>query len=87
MIEILNRMYLNEELQRLHEAGFVTQRALTHRIVYVNYLEFKERKMSTVDSVERLSKIYSVTERTVYKIIKTFKDDENRSADSNKGGS
>ncbi len=87
MIEILNRMYKSSELQRLFAAGFISQKALTYRIAYVNYLELKERKMSTKDSVERVAKIYGVTERTVYKIIKTFKDDEDRSTDSNKGRS
>lgn len=85
MIDILNKMYSDGSLRKLYEAGFVTQRALTYRIVYINYLELKEKNVKTDAAATKLSTTYSITKRTVYKIIKTFKNDKDRNTDTNKG--
>ena len=86
MIEILNRLYSDKTMQKLYEAGFVTQRAFTYRATYLYYDQQRKVGYSVSEAVEKTAQACRVKVRTIYKIIKVFKeDDQSRNTDTNKG--
>lgn len=72
-IKILQKLKENGELQELLEAGLLSTQILNEMKIFYSYEDLTSRNKKKTEAVKDISKLYRISERSIYRIIKKLK--------------
>lgn len=72
-IHLLDKLHASGDLRTLAETGLISLSVLNYRKIYHAYMAQIEKGVKSQQAVTDVSDVFSVSERTVYKVIEKLK--------------